>query len=110
MKLLTVLGLLLDLIGVVILGGGEVLKGAGSLRSLKVSYRDSFEYDVQHRPWYVRPLLKLGAALGARTREAQRQPLPYRLFPLTVYGFFLLIVGLLLQCMAALWGAIRVPK
>jgi hypothetical protein len=35
MKLLTVIGLCLDLVGVVILGGGEVMKGAASLRGLK---------------------------------------------------------------------------
>ena len=43
MKSLTVLGLFLDLVGVVILGMGEVMKGAASLRSLKESYKDSFE-------------------------------------------------------------------
>jgi hypothetical protein len=43
MKLLIVIGLLLDLVGVVILGLGEVMKGAASLRSLKESYKDSFE-------------------------------------------------------------------
>ncbi len=102
MKLLTVLGLFIDLIGVVILGVGEVLKGAGSLRSLKESYKDSFEYDVQKRPWYVRPLLRLGATLGDPTIEAQRQPTPYRVFPLTVYGFCLLLMGFLLQLLAAL--------
>jgi hypothetical protein len=110
MKVLTVIGLLLDLVGVVILGMGEVLKGAASLRSLKESYHDSFAYDVQQRPWYVSPLLRLGATLGARTVEAQRQPPPYRAFPLTVYGFFLLSMGLLLQLLAALFGAISVPK
>ena len=41
MNLLTVIGLFLDLIGVVILGVGEVMKGAASLRSLKESYKDS---------------------------------------------------------------------
>jgi len=41
MKLLTVIGLFLDLAGVVILGMGEVMKGAASLRSLKESYKDS---------------------------------------------------------------------
>ena len=44
MKLLTVVGLFLDLVGVVILGIGEVMKGASSLGSLKESYTDSFEY------------------------------------------------------------------
>ena len=43
MKSLTVLGLFLDVVGVVILGMGEVMKGAASLRSLKESYKDSFE-------------------------------------------------------------------
>jgi hypothetical protein len=102
MKLLTVIGLFLDLVGVVILGIGEVMKGAASLRSLKECYRESFDYDIQQRPWYVRPLLRLGATLGARTVEAQREPPPYRAFPLTVYGFGFLIVGFLLQFIAAL--------
>ena len=110
MKLLTVIGLFLDLVGVVILGMGEVMKGAASLRSLKESYKDSFEYDIQQRPWYVRPLLRLGATLGARTIGAQRQPPPYRAFPLTAYGFCFLVVGFLLQFMAALVSAISVPK
>lgn len=110
MKLLTVVGLLLDLVGVVILGVGEVMKGAASLRSLKESYRDSFHYDVQQRPWYVRPILRLGATFGVRTMEAQSQPPPYRAFPLTVYGFFLLSMGLLLQWLAALHAAISTPK
>jgi hypothetical protein len=64
MKLLTVIGLFLDLVGVVILGVREVRKGAASLRDLKESYPDSFHYDVQQRPWYVRSLLRLGATLG----------------------------------------------
>jgi len=102
MKLLTVIGLFLDLMGVVILGIGEVMKGASSLRSLKESYRESFDYDVQQRPWYVKLLLRLGATLGARTLEAQREPPPYRAFPLTVYGFCFLIAGFLLQLLAAL--------
>jgi len=102
MKLLTVIGLLLDLVGVMILGLGEVIKGASSLRSLKESYKDSFDYDVQQRPWYVRPLLRLGATLGALKSGAQSEPPLYRAFPLTVYGFFLLIVGFLLQLLAAL--------
>ena len=110
MKLLTVIGLFLDLVGVVILGVGEVMKGAASLRDLKESYTDSFNYDVQQRPWYVRPLFRLGATLGARTIEVQRQPPPYRAFPLTVYGFGLLIVGFLLQVLAALSGIIRTPQ
>jgi hypothetical protein len=110
MKLLIMIGLLLDLVGVIILGIGEVLKGAGSLRSLKESYRDSFDYDVHQRPWYVRPLLKLGATLGARTLEAQREPPPYRAFPFTVYGFILLIVGFLLQLLAALYGGSGMPQ
>ena len=102
MKLLAMMGLFFDLVVVVILGIGEVMKGAASLRSLKESYTDSFEYDIQQRPWYVRPLLRLGATLGARTIGAQREPLPYRAFPLTVYGFFLLIVGFLFQLLAPL--------
>jgi hypothetical protein len=110
MKLLTVMGLFLDLVGVIILGMGEVMKGAASLRSLKESYKDSFEYDIQQRPWYVRPLLRLGATLGARTIGAQREPLPYRAFPWTVYGFFLLIFGFLLQLLAALSGATSTSK
>jgi hypothetical protein len=110
MKLLTVIGLFLDLVGVVILGVGEVMKGAASLRDLKESYTDSFNYDVQQRPWYVRPLFRLGATLGARTIEVQRQPPPYRAFPLTVYGFGFLIVGFLLQLLAALYAAISTPQ
>jgi hypothetical protein len=110
MKLLTVIGLFLDLVGVVILGIGKVLESAATLRSLKESYTDSFHYDVQQRPWYVRYLLVLGATLGARTLEAQREPLPYRAFPLTVYGFCFLIVGFVLQLLAALYGVIRPPQ
>jgi hypothetical protein len=110
MKLLTVIGLWLDLVGVVILGIGEVMQGAASLRSLKESYGDSFDYDVQQRPWYVRPLLRLGARLGAPRREAQRQPPPYRAFPLTVYGFLVLTVGLVLLCLAALYSVISTPQ
>jgi hypothetical protein len=110
MKLLTVMGLFLDLVGVVILGMGEVMKGAASLRSLKESYKDSFEYDIQQRPWYVRPLLRLGATLGTPTREAQREPPPYRAFPLTVYGFCFLIVGFFLQLLAALCGVSGMPQ
>ena len=110
MKLLTMIGLLLDLVGVIILGIGEVMKGAAALRSLKESYKDSFDYDIQQRPWYVRPLLRLGATLGARTIGAQCEPPPYRAFPLTVYGFFLLIVGLLLQLLAVLYGVTHMPK
>jgi hypothetical protein len=102
MKLLTVLGLFLDLVGVIILGMGEVIKGAASLRSLKESYKDSFDYDIQQRPWYVRALLRLGATLGTPMREAQREPPPYRVFPLTVYGFCFLIVGFFLQLLAAM--------
>ena len=110
MKLLTVIGLFLDLVGVMILGMGEVMKGADSLRSLKESYKDSFEYDIQQRPWYVRLLLRLGATFGAPTREGQREPPPYRAFPLTACGFFLLTVGFLLQLLAALYAAINTPK
>ena len=110
MKLLTVIGLFLDLVGVIILGIGEVMKGAAFLRSLKESYKDSFDYDIQQRPWYVRPLLRLGATFGTPMREAQREPPPYRAFPLTVYGFCLLIIGFLLQLLAALGGATSTPK
>jgi len=110
MKTLTVVGLFLDLVGVVILGIGEVMKGAASLRDLKESYTDSFHYDVQQRPWYARPLLRLGATLGARTLEAQREPPLYRAFPLTVYGFGFLIIGLLLQLLAVLCGATHTPQ
>ena len=110
MKLLTAIGLFLDLVGVVILGMGEVMKGAASLRSLKESYKDSFDYDIQQRPWYVRPLLRLGATLGTPTREAQREPPPYRAFPWTVCGVVLLIVGFLLQVLAALYAAISTPQ
>ena len=114
MKLLTVIGLFLDLVAVVILGGGEVRKGAASLRDLKESYTDSFHYDVQQRPWYVRPILLLGATLGVPTISARHapphEPLTYRTFPLTVYGFFVLMVGFLLQFLAALCGATSRPK
>ena len=110
MKLLTIIGLFLDLIGVVILGIGEVMKGASSLRSLKESYRESFDYDVQQRPWYVRHLLALGAKLGASKSGARSEPPPYRSFPWTVYGFVLLILGFLLQLLAALSGVIRTPQ
>jgi hypothetical protein len=92
------------------LGIGEVMKGAASLRSLKESYTDSFEYDIQQRPWYVSPLLRLGATLGSPKSEAQSEPPLYRAFPLTVYGFCFLIIGFLLQFMVALIGAISVPK
>lgn len=85
MKLLTVIGLCLDLVGVVILGVGEVMQGAASLRELKKNYTDSFHYDVQQRPRYVRTLIRLGAALGARTIKVQRERPPYRAFPLSVY-------------------------
>jgi hypothetical protein len=114
MKILTVIGLFLDLVGVVILGIGEVMKGAAALRYLKESHTDSFHYDVQHRPWYVRPILLLGAKLGVPTISARHapphEPLTYRTFPLTVYGFLLLIVGFLLQLLAALCGARSTPK
>ena len=114
MKFLPVIGLLLDLIGVVILGVGEVMKGAASLRALKESHTDAFHYDVQHQPWYVRPILLLGAKLGVPTLSARHapphEPLAYRTFPLTVYGFCLLMVGFLLQFIAALCGATSTPK
>jgi hypothetical protein len=110
MKLLTVIGLVLDLVGVVILGIGEVMKGAASLRSLRESYKESFDYDIQQRPWYVRYLLVLGAKLGASKSGARSEPPLYRAFPLTVYGFCFLILGFLLQFMVALFGAISVSK
>ena len=114
MKSLLVIGLFLDLVGVVILSIGEVMKGAASLRSLRESYKDSFDYDVQHRPWYARPLLVLGAKLGSRQSRTQsvplREPPPYRAFPLTVFGFCLLIGGFLLQFIAALCGSTSMPK
>jgi hypothetical protein len=110
MKLLTVIGLFLDLVGVVILGIGKVLESAATLRSLKESYTDSFHYDVQQRPWYVRYLLVLGATLGASKSGARSEPPPYRAFPLTVYGFVLLIVGFVLQLLAALYGVICPPQ
>ena len=66
MKSLLVIGLFLDLVGVVILGMGEVMKGAASLRSLRESYKDSFDYDVQQRTWSTRLLLVLGADWGRR--------------------------------------------
>jgi len=113
MKILILLGLFLDIVGVVILGVGKVTRGAATLRYLKESYPDSFDYDVQQRPWYARPLLVLGAKLGALKRGARRlslhEPPPYSEFPWTVFGFFWLIVGLLLQLLAALCGSTRTP-
>jgi hypothetical protein len=110
MKIITLLGLFLDLLGVVILGVGEVTRGAAYLRHLRESYKDSFDYDVQHRPWYARPLLVLGAKLGALKSSARSVPPPYRAFPLTVFGFFLLIGGFLLQFIAALCNSISTTK
>jgi len=114
MRILALIGLFLDLVGVVILGVGEVIKGAASLRYLRESYTDSFRYDVQQRPWYVRPILLLGTKLGAPNVRARsvplHEPLPYRTFPLTVYGFFLLIVGLLVQFIAVLCSSTSTPK
>jgi hypothetical protein len=113
MQILTVLGLCLDIVGVVILGVGEVMRGAAALRHLKESYPDLFDYDVQQRPWYARLLLMLGAQLGALQSGARRaprhEPPPYREFPWTVCGFFLLIVGLLCQLLAALCDSTRTP-
>ena len=91
MKIITLLGLFLDLLGVVILGIGEVTRGAAYLRHLRESYKDSFDYDVQQRTWPARLLLVLGAKLGAAMSGGRREPTPYRAFPLTVCGFFLLI-------------------
>jgi hypothetical protein len=85
------------------------MKGAASLRSLRESYKDSFDYDVQQRAWSARLLLVLGAKLGAAKSGARREPSLYRAFPLTVCGFFLLIVGFLLQLLTAVWGIIRTP-
>jgi hypothetical protein len=52
--------------------------------------------------------------LGVPTISARHapphEPLPYRAFPLTVYGFCLLMVGFLLQLLAALCGVISTPK
>jgi len=110
MKSLLVIGLFLNLVGVVILGLGEVMQGAASLRSLRESSKDSFDYDVQQRPWYARFLLVLGAKLGATKSGAWREPPPYRAFPFTVYGFLLLIVGFLLQLLAVLGKVIRTPQ
>ena len=114
MKIITLLGLFLDLLGVVILGVVEVTRGAAYLRHLRESYKDSFDYDVQHRPWYTRPLLVLGAKLGSLKSSARsvplREPPPYRAFPLTVFGFFLLIGGFLLQFIAALGGSTCTTK
>ena len=56
------------------------------------------------------PCLRLGATLGALKIGAQREPPPYRAFPLSVYGFVLLIVGFLLQLLAALYAAISTPQ
>jgi hypothetical protein len=113
MKILTLLGLFLDIVGVVILGLGEVMRGAGALRSLKESSPDSFDYDVQQRPWYARPLLVLGAQLGALKsglgRASRNDPPPYSAFPWTACGFFLLLMGLLLQWLAALYGSTYTP-
>ena len=109
MKSLLVIGVFLDLVGVVILGMAEVGKGAASLRSLRESSKDSFDYDVQQRTWCARLLLVLGATLGAVQSRTRREPPPYRAFPLTVYGFFCLIVGFLLQLLVAVWGVIRTP-
>ena len=44
MKSLLVIGLSLDLVGVVILGMGEVMKEAASLRLLRERSKDSFDY------------------------------------------------------------------
>jgi len=110
MKLLTMMGVFFDLVGVIILGMGEVMKGAASLRSLKESYKDSFAYDIQQRPWYVRSLLRLGATLGSPKSQAQSEPPLYRAFPLTMYGFCFLILGFLLQLLAALYGVTHMPK
>jgi hypothetical protein len=110
MKSVLVIGLFLALLGVVLVGMGAVMQGATALRSLRERSKDAFDYDVQQRPWYARVLLVLGATLGVAKSGAQREPPPYRAFPLTVYGFLLLIIGLLLQLFVALDGVIRLPK
>src|SRR4030095_13851808 len=113
MKILILLGLFLDIVGVVILGVGKVTRDAAALRYLKESYPDSFDYDVQQRPWYARSLLVLGAKLGTLKSGARRvslhEPLPYSEFPWTVFGLSWLIVGWLLQWLAALCGSTRTP-
>ena len=110
MKSLLVLGLFLDLLGVVLVGMGAVMQGASALRSLRERSKDSFDYDVQQRPWSARRLLMLGAKLGGAKSGAQREPPLYRAFPFIVYGFLLLIIGLLLQLFVALDGIIRLPQ
>jgi len=109
MQSLFVLGLFLALLGVVIVGMETVMQEATVLWSLRERSKDAFDYDVQQRRWYARVLLVLGAKLGAQ-RGARREPPPYRAFPFTVYGFVLLVVGFLLQWLAALGGVIRVPR
>ena len=109
MQSLRVLGLFLALLGVVIVGMGIVMQEATALWSLRERSQDAFDYDVQQRRWYARVLLVLGAKLGAQ-RGARREPPPYRAFPCTVSGFVLLVVGLLLQWLAALGGVIRGPR
>ena len=106
MKSLLALGLFLDLLGVVLVSMGAVMQGAAALWSLRERSNDAFDYDVQQRRWYARVLLVLGAKLGAAQSGARREPPTYRAFPLTVSGFFFLIVGFLLQWLAALWGII----
>ena len=59
---------------------GEVMKGAASLRSLRESYKDSFDYDVQQRTWSARLLLVLGAKLGAAMSGGGVSPLPIERF------------------------------
>ena len=80
MKIITLLGLFLDLLGVVILGIGEVTRGAAYLRHLRESYKDSFDYDVQQRTWSARLLLVLGAKLGAAMSGGGVSPLPIERF------------------------------
>ena len=110
MKSLLVIGLFLDLLGVVLVGMGAVMQGATVLRSLRERSRDAFDYDVQQRPWYARVLLVLGATLGVAKCGVQREPPLYRAFPCMVYGFLLLIIGLLLQLCVALEGVIRLSQ
>jgi hypothetical protein len=110
MKSLLVLGLFFDLLGVVLIAMGAVMQGGSVLRSLRERSKDSFDYDVQQRPWSARVLLRLGAKLGVAKSGAQREPPLYRAFPCMVYGFLWLIIGLLLQLFVALAGLIRLPQ
>ena len=65
MKSLFVLGLFLNLLGVVLLSMGAVMQGAAALWSLRERSKDAFDYDVQQRLWYARVLLVLGCQTGS---------------------------------------------